>query len=157
MINLFKNLRLFRNYILKIQWGIQFFYFFNTDQNAPIFFKTSNDIALYQEAAFKTDFGRREVPALENMHFHFHAFFPVQAPPEDQNQFKKQFSNKVLFNLCFGQYLKKSKNGPTHPTSIRHCWLPEMLSLLACHMHFKQFPAAVTECWAGFQDEKREG
>ena len=24
-----------------------------------------------------------------------------------------------------------------HPTGSRHCWLPEMLYLVACHMHFE--------------------
>ena len=35
MVNLFKNLRLFQNYILKIQWEIHFLTYSNTDQNAP--------------------------------------------------------------------------------------------------------------------------
>ena len=27
------------------------------------------------------------------------------------------------------------EHSPAHPTSTRHCWLPEMLSLVAYHMH----------------------
>ena len=46
-------------------------------------------------------FGPREVPELENLHFLFYAF------PQVQNQFWKQFSNKVLYNYC----LKKKFEG----------------------------------------------
>ena len=31
-------------------------------------------MALYQKTAFKTTFGPWEVPKLENLHFHIHAF-----------------------------------------------------------------------------------
>ena len=49
------------NHFLNIQWDSIFFTFSNTDQNAPIK-KKSNYIALYQNPAFKTDFGPWEVP-----------------------------------------------------------------------------------------------
>ena len=49
--------------------------FKNTDQNAPKkIILNCNYIALHLKSAFKTDFGPREVPELENLHFHFHVF-----------------------------------------------------------------------------------
>ena len=74
MVNLLKNLRPFRNYIFKIQGEIHFFTFPNTDRKGPKKIQNSNYIALYQKTALRTDIGLREVPELENMRFHFHAF-----------------------------------------------------------------------------------
>ena len=74
MVNLLKNLRPFQNYIFKIQWEINFLAFLNIDQNTPKKIQNINYIELYQKAALKTSFGLQEVPELENIHFHFHAF-----------------------------------------------------------------------------------
>ena len=45
-------------------------------------------------------------------------------------------------------WLELTPRSPAYPTSTRHCLIPEMMSLEACHMHFEQL-TAVTECWAG--------
>ena len=59
---------------LKIQWEIHFFTFLNIDRNAPKKIQNRKYIRLYEKNAFGFNFGPREVPKLENMHFHFHAF-----------------------------------------------------------------------------------
>ena len=63
---------------MKIQLEIHFLTFSNSDQNPQKGvgenIKNSNNIALHLKTALKTDFGLWEVPELENMQFHFHAF-----------------------------------------------------------------------------------
>ena len=54
--------------------GNKFFDFLKTDQNAQQIFLNSNYIVLFQKTASKTDFWPREVPKIENRHFHFHGF-----------------------------------------------------------------------------------
>ena len=44
----------------------------------------NNYLRVDKEIAFKTNFGPRKVPKLENLHFHFHAFL-IWAIPEVQN------------------------------------------------------------------------
>ena len=43
-------------------------------QNAPQMFFNSIYIGLCVKTAFRKNFGSREVPKLENLHFQFHAF-----------------------------------------------------------------------------------
>ena len=71
------------------------FLFSNSTSETLQFFWVSN-IALDYKTAFKIDFGPQEVPEAENLHF----YFLVGALPQVQNQFGKQFSNKVLYNYC---------------------------------------------------------
>ena len=54
--------------------GNPFFYFLKYQTKCSKKIVNSNYIALYQKTAFETDFGPREIPKLENLPFHFHAF-----------------------------------------------------------------------------------
>ena len=47
---------------------------FFLDKTLQIFFYNSNYIGLCLKTAFRNNFGPWEVPKLENLHFHFHAF-----------------------------------------------------------------------------------
>ena len=49
--------------------------FFNIRQNAQKSIYLCNYIVLYKKTALRFNFGLWEVPNLENVHFHFHAFF----------------------------------------------------------------------------------
>ena len=62
------------NHIFRIQWEIHFFKCHIFRRNAPKKIKNSNYIELCVKTAFRNNFGPREVPKLENLHFHFHAF-----------------------------------------------------------------------------------
>ena len=57
----------------------------------------SNCIRLCVKTALGNNFGPWEVPKLENLYFHFHAFL-VGALPKVQNCFRNQFSHKVIYN-----------------------------------------------------------
>ena len=50
----------------------------------------------YNGTTLKTNFGLREVPELENMHFHFHAFSSWGTSRGQRSVFK-HFSNKVQY------------------------------------------------------------
>ena len=117
MVNLFKNLRPFQNYILKIKWEIHFFTFSNTDQNAP----KKNLLQKYGhshfKSAFKLNFRLREVVKLE---IHKYAYLRIFSSTTSRSRklilkadFKCEYPYfySKFFLERFGQYLKKSKNG----------------------------------------------
>ena len=61
--------------------SIFLFTFLLLDEMLNFFFRTVICIALYEKTAFKTDFGPREVPKLENLHFHaFSGWYTYQSP-----------------------------------------------------------------------------
>ena len=67
---------------------IHFLTWLNISQNAlNLFFQNSNYKVLYEKNALRFNFGPRKVFRLENMHFHFHAFIPLNNSGLGRNSF----------------------------------------------------------------------